>query len=103
MLEQGRSDLFGFIDLLTFIHTEVLPDQIKQTYDGSITVQKNCVTFHIPELPFNVYNQNTTFQHLFSVRTQGIGFALQGSLQFNSTPFTLFFFFFYKYLLYPID
>ena len=103
VLEQKTADIVELYDLLTFLHSEVFPDQIKQVYEGSISVQKNCITFYIPELPFNIYNQNPAFQQLFALGTQGIGLTVKGTFQLNCAPFTLFLFLFYKYLLYPTD
>lgn len=103
ILEQEASKRTIFVDTLNYFHTEVFPDQLKQTYEHTLSIQKNKVYFHIAELPFNIYNQQSIFQQIFSSGTQGISFVLKGNLHTLSTPTVLFLFLYYKCLGVQVD
>ena len=103
MLDQKKSRLVSSADLLTFLHNEVIPDLLKQTYDNTLWVGKNQVKFHVPELPFNIYNQSGSFQQLFPFGMPSIGFTLQSGTLSTPAPLLIFLFLFYKYLMVQVD
>lgn len=103
ILEQRKLKRHVFATLLNFLHAEAFPDQIKQTYDGTISVQKDKASFTVPELPFNTYNQHHTFQQVFSAGTQGIHFTIHSRPYTPATTTVLFLFCYYKYLMTSLD